>query len=132
MHRNTRTSTSNRLRIAVAVLALAAVAAAAPAGAQAMVRSDDLVTRQPRVQYSSGVSSSWLRLGPKYVTIHRPAGPASPTTPSTRSPRGFDWRVTAVGLGGVVFALALVATVVMLGRRRRGAPQPERSSLSGA
>ena len=133
MYRHSHTSkTPNRLRIAVAVLALAAIPAAAPTFAQAMVRSDDLVTQQPRVQYSSGISSSWFRLGPKYVTVHRPASPVAPATPSSRSPRGFDWQATGVGVGVTVFALALVAAAALLARRRRGEPHPERSRLSGA
>lgn len=130
-HHSHTSKTPNRPRIAVALLALAAIATAAPAVAQAKHAPGDNVTQQPRLHYSSARLNQLDALGPKYVTVHRPATPVPPTTPSPSSRRGFDWRDTGVGLGAAVFALALAAAA-MLARRRRSDQQPERSSLSGA
>jgi len=117
-----------RIHIAGITLALAAIAAVAPLGAQAMYAPGDIVTQQPGAAYSSARLDQLDRLGPKYVTVHRPVGPVAPTTPSTR---GFDW--TRIGtVGGAVLGIVLIAGAAVVVRRRHGEPQPERGRLSGA
>ena len=81
-HHSHTPKTPNRPRIAVALLALAAIAAAAPAVARATHAPGDIVTQQPRIQYSSARLNQLDELGPKYVTVHRPATRSLPRRPA--------------------------------------------------
>src|SRR5512135_20968 len=113
MHRHTR--------IAGIALALATIAAAAPLGAQARHAPGDLVAPQPHTAYSSARLDQIDQLGPKYVTVRRPASPGVAVAPSTR---GFDWPRTGT-VGGAVLGLVLIAGAAVVIRRRHAEQQPE-------
>jgi Na+/H+-dicarboxylate symporter len=114
-------------RIAAAGLAAAAIAGAAPTLAQARYAPGDTTAQQTTTRPSSVQLNLLDQLGPKYVTVTRPASSASTVAPAS----GFDWTATGAGLGAAAFALALGAGALAASKRRRES-RPEPGSFVNA